>query len=137
MMKRTVISTLVVAFILISPLTIAQPESARVNVKTLGDLVQVSVESPIEVGAYQIVIFQGNGTVNRQAALTGFMNPSYQLDYEGEYRWFQLMTNGQTGSITLIFGGCITIDRVNLLDKTGNIIISTSGPLPITICEGV
>ena len=104
---------------------------AIVTVNQLNDLAVINVESNINVQEYQLIVF---GDV-KASYLNGFLSGSTQLYRESDkqYRWFNLVTSGTEGSVTLVFEGCITLARINMLDGIGNRINSVG--LPQTICD--
>ena len=136
------LSVLIVTTVMLGTNIFAE-DQAVIEIHQFNDLVNITVKSSVNVEEYQVVIFKERvaynntiifGSVWDDVILGGFMdNGSVALNFENEYRWFDLKTSGYGGSITLIFEGCITIERVNMLDNQGNI-INTVG-LPQTICE--
>jgi hypothetical protein len=100
----------------------------------------ITINSPVGVGAAQVVLNVPSELGVGVATLGGFMTGATYLSSGTEHRWFQLQANGQqVGTVEIPItippsGGTytITLTTIGLKDAAGNI-ISVDTSLPTTI----
>lgn len=136
--KRLVIAVILAVLVALAVVSVrrvfASESSASVQVSQFEDIIAVSVASPSDVLAFQVVVFWPRDAPIMLISSSGFMQNPVHLSLGEEHRWFGLKQSGREGSLVfLVSEGCGLLSRVQLLDRTESR-INTTSTLPRTVC---